>query len=141
MSFERPLHASQHCRHYSYVRGPDYGPRCACGIDLKAEGANVAPCMPMPAVTAPVCAWREEFAAEEHAAWEEWSSARTVRMIVIMEKIPGNSTDRKNRPEWGKSGEFECPACPIGKVMWSRARSNGHVHAYCTTPGCFSVMQ
>jgi hypothetical protein len=146
MSFERPLPASQHCRHYSYVRGENYGPRCACGVDLSRAGDEslpdspvLKPCLPDPPASG--CAWREEYTAEEHAAWAEWCEERTVRMLLAMAKIPGNSNDRKNRPEWGNSGEFECPACLTGKVMWSRARVNGHVRAYCTTPGCFSVMQ
>ena len=139
---ERPLHASHHCRHYEYVRAEkDWGPKCAAGIDLQCAGANVAPCMPEPASTAPVCAWREEHTDAERAAWKAWVDERAGRMIVILAQIPGSSRDKKNKPFWGQSGEFKCLACEGGTVRWSRARVNGHVRAACTTLNCFGVIE
>src|SRR5690606_525735 len=38
------------------------------------------------------------------------------------------------------SGEIPCPACKSGVVRWSRASSNGHVHAQCTN-GCAAWME
>lgn len=38
-------------------------------------------------------------------------------------------------------GSFDCPACGTGKVRFGRARTNGHLHAACSTPQCFAVMQ
>jgi len=38
------------------------------------------------------------------------------------------------------AGTIECPKC--GKTMrWSRARSNGHVHAHCEAEECLSWME
>jgi hypothetical protein len=139
MTFEKPLHATQHCRHYSYEHGGDGGPCCAAGIDLRAPDTWLGICMP-PRPTAPsLCAWREEFTPAEDEAWERWFKARTLRMAAVMAVIPGDSTDRKNKPEWGNSGSFACPACEVGTVKWVRASSNGHLHAACSTPGCFVV--
>ncbi len=137
MSFARPLPASNHCRHYDYVMGE--GPRCGRGVDLSAPGA-ARPCMPDSNV-AVACNLREEHTEAERAAWTAWCNERAGRMILILADIPGSSRDEKNRPEWGKSGEFPCPACEGGKVRWARARSNGHVHAACTTPNCFGIIE
>jgi predicted RNA-binding Zn-ribbon protein involved in translation (DUF1610 family) len=151
-TFERPLRATQHCRHYSYrntglagLRSGDHGgPQCALGIDLSAPGASKA-CMP--AGTFPAlphdqqCASRADYTAAERAEWKRWTDSRLERMRTIMPMIPGSSADTKKREHWGDSGSFACPACGTGTVRWSRARSNGHVHAVCTTPNCFGVME
>ena len=131
---DKPIHASHHCRHYSY----EGGPRCACGIDNSL--ANTA-CMPVPFPETrrfEPCSWREEYTFDERIAWGQWKAERFSRMIAVMAEIPG-SFDKKE--SWGKTGDFPCPACLTGKVLWTRARVNGHVHAYCTTPNCFQVMQ
>lgn len=39
------------------------------------------------------------------------------------------------------AGTITCPACNAGTVSWSRARSNGHVHARCSTPDCAAWME
>ena len=39
------------------------------------------------------------------------------------------------------SGEIACPICGTGKVRYSRAAYNGHVHAGCTTQGCVRWME
>jgi hypothetical protein len=135
MIFARPKPAGHHCRHYEY----NDGPQCARGIDLSGFGAAQV-CMPDSKV-AVCCEMREEHTAEERTAWEAWRNERAGRMILILAQIPGSSRDRKNKPEWGKSGEFACPACEGGKVRWARARSNGHVHAGCSTPDCFGIIE
>lgn len=38
------------------------------------------------------------------------------------------------------SGEVKCPKCG-GALRWSKAKSNGHVHGACKTPGCLRWMQ
>lgn len=146
MTFTRPPHASQHCRHYSYsgsILSDGGGPKCARGVDLsgRAAGGQVAvACMPA-SRAAVACELREEHTDEERATWKAWRDERAARMILVLAEIPGSSRDKKNRPEWGKSGEFPCPACEWGTVRWARARSNGHVHAACTTPGCFGIIE
>lgn len=55
--------------------------------------------------------------------------------------------DRSNMNRWGKqanyfagAGEIDCPVCKAGKLRYSRASSNGHVHAACTS-GCVAWME
>lgn len=138
MSFARPNPAGHHCRHYSYEPA-GAGPTCARGVDLSAPAA-CQPCMP-DSKAGVACELREEHTEEERAAWKAWRDERAVRMINILAQIPGSSRDKKNRPEWGKSGNFPCPACDGGTVRWVRARSNGHVHAACSTDGCFGIIE
>ena len=149
---ERPLRATHHCRHYSYRNtglaglrsGDPGGPQCALGVDLSAPRAS-KPCMPPG--TFPFqegdrpCPLRENFTDAERAEWKRWTDSRLQRMGVVLQAIPGSSADRKKREHWGETGSFPCPACKTGTVRWSRASSNGHVHAACTTPNCFSVME
>lgn len=129
---DRPPVARQHCRHYRYHDAPT----CAVGKDLTAPGTYRC-CMPNPADP---CDKREEWTKEERAATVAWGDERMLRMVVIMQAIPG-SGDKKKRDGWGKSGRLPCPACKTGTVSWSRARNNGHLHAACSTLWCFSIMQ
>jgi len=129
----RPLHANDHCRHYDYVRGE--GPKCACGVDLPG---SVLHCLPNPPTA---CGWREEYTDAERATWKAWVDDRSLRMFLILAQIPGSSRDKKNKPEWGKSGSFPCPACVNGTVSWFRVKYNGHVRAACTTQFCCEFME
>jgi hypothetical protein len=38
-------------------------------------------------------------------------------------------------------GEIDCDYCKTGKLRFSVARSNGHVHAHCSTRLCLSWME
>ena len=38
-------------------------------------------------------------------------------------------------------GEMDCPICKTGKLRYSRAAYNGHVHAKCSTNGCVAWME
>ncbi len=40
----------------------------------------------------------------------------------------------------GGGGVMECPVCK-GRLRYSRAASNGHIHARCSTEGCVSWME
>ena len=39
------------------------------------------------------------------------------------------------------AGEMKCPVCNTGKLRYSRAGYNGHVHAACTTENCVRWME
>lgn len=135
--FDPPLRATSHCRHYSYNRDPgrDPGPTCALGVDLTGPGASRS-CWPVDTSTGAGvgCDRREEYTDDERAAWQVYADARVARMRLIVPLIPGKKDGR------GKSGSFACPACG-GTVRWSRAASNGHVWAACSTPNCFSIIE
>lgn len=128
----RPPTARQHCRHYHYrIPRPfssDVGPHCSAGVDLSAPGAS-GMCMPPPFKDG--CSRRSEWTEEERAATEEWSREHMARMRLIMEQIPRDAYE----------GSFPCPACGTGMVSFARARSNRHLHAGCSTPLCFRILQ
>lgn len=73
------------------------------------------------------CDVREEWTDAERLAWTDEHLART---LYILSKIPKDS-----------GGIIKCPGCGVGTLRFSRARSNGHLHAHCSTPYCFSIMQ
>ena len=124
----KPPHASKHCRNYSYELGlRGRGPLCAAGVDLSGPGA-ARPCMPSPA--GDPCPQRSEFTDAERAAWRAAVDRRLERMAVALSSIPSI----------GAVGHVRCAACGEGEIRWSRA-PNGHLHASCSTPDCFSVMQ
>lgn len=39
------------------------------------------------------------------------------------------------------SGEIDCPICKSGKLRYSRATYNGHVHAACSNEQCVRWME
>lgn len=124
----KPPIARQHCRHYGYEIGSrGRGPQCAVGLNNSGFGGSL-PCMPAPTVD---CASRQEWTADERAAWAAWDAEHRERMLVILTSIPRD----------GYQGAMRCPGCGIGIVRWSRARSNNHLHAGCSTPNCFGIMQ
>lgn len=41
----------------------------------------------------------------------------------------------------GVSGVIDCPVCKTGKLRFSRAALNGHVHAACSTETCVRWME
>lgn len=125
----KPPIARQHCRHYSYGfgLGPDRGPGCAAGVN-NSEAGGVLPCMPDPKVP---CPSREDWTSEERQTWRAWQEAHMVRMLTVMAEIPSAGFD----------GQMQCPGCGVGTLRWTRARSNRHLHAACSTPNCFQVIQ
>ena len=144
VKFNKPPHATQHCRHYSYKMAPEdtRGPCCAKELDLTAPRA-VQACMPKsvaPRPLARVCDQREEYTATEREAWKKFQTESMGRLITILAVIPG-SVDTRDKEYWGKTGELVCPACETGTVRWTRAPNNGHLWASCSTPNCFGVIQ
>lgn len=67
-----------------------------------------------------------------------------------MENDPNvKPVDVANEHRWHKpqdnyytgSGEMVCPVCQTGRLRYSRANYNGHVHAACSTTGCVRWME
>jgi isoaspartyl peptidase/L-asparaginase-like protein (Ntn-hydrolase superfamily) len=96
---------------------------------MSAPGSAL-PCMPPDSQRGASCPRREDWSEEERAAWEAWSSHHCERMLAVFAALPGDNF-----------GKFPCPACGTGTVSYVRSRSNGHLHAACSTPHCFAVMQ
>ena len=86
--------------------------------------------MPPDSQRGATCERREDWTEKERAAWEAWSVHHVERMVRVFAEMPKEG-----------DGRFACPACGTGIVSYARARSNGHLHAACSTPQCFAVMQ
>ena len=127
----------RHCRHYSYDRSNlsmvTRGPKCAAGIDLSAPGASKC-CWPEPRGT---CSKREGYTQEERRAKAEEQVAGLERTAKALTLIPPRTSGAVLGPT---SGQLDCPNCS-GRITWARARSNQHLHAACSTPGCFAIME
>ena len=50
-----------------------------------------------------------------------------------------NPMEQKNC--FSGAGEMACPVCKTGKLRYSRAGYNGHVHAACSTDTCVRWME
>lgn len=128
----RPAPAGDHCRHYSFdlqaLRSGGAGPCCALGLDLSAPGASTL-CMPETHRKG-VCGLRQDHGAEERAAWKAWQQQSIERSLRVLAAIPS-----------GPHGEFPCPACGNGTVRFVKAAVNGHLHAACSIPHCFQIIQ
>ena len=70
---------------------------------------------------------REKIAADWSAMFDNIMKAR--KRIVERHEISG---------KW--AGITKCPQCN-GKLHWSMARSNGHVHGQCETDNCLRWME
>jgi hypothetical protein len=78
----------------------------------------------------------EEIAADE-AEWERIAadSERKMRAVgPLVKRIKRENKGRSNR------GVEECPCCK-GKLHWTIAGYNGHVHMRCETDDCIAFME
>jgi hypothetical protein len=128
LAFDRPPHATNNCRHYSFERGKswsDSGPRCAVGVDLSVP-ATCGQCMPEPHGT---CAQREEWTDAERAAWRGAVDASKTRLIMSIAALPAPIP-------LCTSGSVECPNC-LGALHYSRWHRGAEI--CCGTPGCTSA--
>lgn len=116
---ERPIRATNHCKHYSYELGLQGGPRCAVGCDL-AAGGSTAKCMPEPNCQ---CDKREDYTDAERAAWKEHVAAGLAQGVIraggIVEPIPCY-TDRS----------YDCP-CGHGQAHVARGAARAYVTCSC----------
>ncbi len=119
---DKPIHANDHCRFYSYERGLGGGPRCAQGVDL--ERGSTRCCMPDQKEP---CGMRQEYTNEERHAWMEYVVRGTQRLAEAIAAIP-------EPIKVGTQGRTTCPHCS-GFLTWQRM-SNGHVWLQCTGPDC-----
>ena len=126
MAFDRPLRATRHCRHYSYVLPitlPNSGPHCAAGIDLSGVGMLATPCMPDATAS---CAKREDYTDAERAAWEKAKEERMARLGAAVQALPKAIPLRT-------SGVIDCPNCG-GRLHYSRWHRGAGIE--CETEFC-----
>ncbi len=113
VAFKRPLHATHHCRHYSFERSAkweDSGPRCAIGVDLSKPGA-CGMCMPE---RRGECMRREEYTEAERLAWSTARDEHQARLFSALAAIPHPIPMRTG-------GKMICPNCG-GDLRYARWR-------------------
>ena len=123
-SFEIPAHASDSCRHYSYERGLEGGPRCALAIDLSAPGAS-RPCWASSKGES-TCAKREEHTDAEKQAWDVARTEGMTRLVAAIGALPAPLP-------LGETITVECPNC-IGRIQAVPTTKGAFVE--CSTPNC-----
>lgn len=124
-----------------------FGKPCAAGVDAVmsfCDGNRFgwikrAPCF-KDNVDAPHCPAREfptpEEVAEADAAFEAHVADFTKFMPIARANIVRIAEETKT-----SGGVIDCPKCGGHRLRWSRARSNGHVHAQCETADCLGWME
>lgn len=119
------------CRHFTGVQND----ACAIGVryaDVRVvpEGGGMYqfPCL----LDTATCPSVSVYTAEELAEQER----ETAKAIL------GFTKARAAIVEHGQaSGILDCPVCGKGQLGYSKAASNGHIHAACSTPGCVRWME
>lgn len=86
------------------------------------------------------CSLQEFPTPEEIEESEKWMAERFANVgkarLAIVEHLGGPW--KRGTP--GASGEIPCPVCG-GKLRFSRAGYNGHIHAACSTEDCVRWME
>lgn len=137
---------SIHCKHY---RGREmfWGKPCAAGVDpilSFCDGERFgwvkrAPCFKTntDAPHCPACVYPTQ--AEVDAQY----AALEARMDDFVKHMPKarEAILEIARETNASTGMIDCPKCGGNRLHWSRARSNGHVHAQCETADCLGWIE
>lgn len=126
------------CKHYNGFSG---NTTCRAGLDygvFKTTPHSETPCLNREKCEA--CLKSEYRTKEDIERETNEMNARIARMGVVRLAIVEACGGPWKSGTAGKSGTIECPNCK-GQVSFSRASSNGHIHARCNTPGCASWME
>ena len=65
---------------------------------------------------------------------------KDIQQVLTVRKAILEHLQARQAGPYGQ-GIISCPVCQTGKVAFSRASSNGHVWARCTTEGCVRWME
>lgn len=114
------------CRHFNGVQNN----RCRADVEYHSLVGRL-PCVADPGENIAKCNLCDRYSDEEVSAIKarrRESIAFVIAAISEIAKIEGSF------------GEIECPKCK-GRLNWTRASYNGHVHAKCKTDKCVSFLQ
>lgn len=126
------------CVHFTGFRP---GGACKAGIEYESfPTPRLLPCIPAfkdaEAHLRPACPKFQALGMEavlkedeEHDVW--FARTNTARAAIVAHF---KATDRS-------AGGIPCPVCQSGELHYSIARSNGHVHAKCTSANCLNWME
>jgi ssDNA-binding Zn-finger/Zn-ribbon topoisomerase 1 len=143
------------CRHYS-VDGMKK--RCALDIDIRAlvggDDVGWATRLPCSIFTEAkngqrsTCESRSQYTREEAEAMVDKEDKFYTQALVAIEAAHEDALakgfgmpTKKNPHLKGGQSELNCPICKEGKIRYTVAVYNGHMHACCTTPNCVRWME
>lgn len=120
------------CRHFNGIQHDT----CDIGVSYDSvrgtEKPYKFPCL----YDAGACDKLSRLTDEEVAAREREITASIANIEVARDAVVTDAAGKT-----GISGAMDCPICKTGKLRYSIARSNGHIHAGCTTPKCVRWME
>lgn len=144
------------CKHYDGINHTDPEKRCRAGVLMSSvtvdrpyryryEGdrgtpytsGHSYPCFTDSDPHAACSCEKREFRTQKEN--DERYAEMMTHLNGVMEVRVAILADAKERQI--DSGEVFCPVCATGKVRYSIAESNGHVHARCSTDGCVGWME
>jgi hypothetical protein len=112
------------------TRLPCHGPEYRTGLGNPLPRAD----------TVSVCDKRQEPTPEEIAADERAMKESMERYGKARAAIVAHLGGPWKKGASGASAVIDCPCC-AGKLQFSRAGYNGHIHARCSTAGCVAWME
>jgi len=128
------------CRHFNGIQNK----KCEAGVPYQEGSMTVAaPCLPQfingretwPCTLFAIMS-REE--AEKKADERMFLVERTTRAMTA---VVADAESKGLKKGHGGYGEIACPACGDGRLSYSVASYNGHIHGRCSRKGCVSWMQ
>ena len=135
--------AMDSCRHFNGIQHKV----CEKGVAYEHSGEqwknSTMPCIPRHVNGRPTwpCEFFEIMSVQD-------AEKEADERIVIMErgiKARHAAKDDAKSKGYGKGhggyGAVDCPCCEGGKLQYSVASYNGHMHGRCTTKGCVSWME
>lgn len=129
------------CKHY---RGMHEKEACEAGIRFDSLAGHRQPgffdSCPCFGPNGSKCDKAEYPTAEEMAAHEAEMKVRFENTGKARGAIVEHLGGPWKRGTPGSSGKIDCPICG-GKLRFSRAGYNGHIHAACSTEGCVRWME
>jgi hypothetical protein len=135
------------CVHFS---GYDPDRRCKAGVPYNRLAPRLLPCIPAfdsaKEGQRPTCPHFVALGMEAVLAQDAEDDAFSAKIDIARRAIVEDA--KKNHYPvagavcvGGVMGKPPCPVCNAGTLRYSIARSNGHIHAGCTTPDCVSWME
>jgi len=135
---EAPIRAIEgKCLHYNGTKND----LCEAGVNYEelASGEkpmfDVLPCFGKGLPCERECAKRLLPTKEQVQAWKQYTDARFAKLFEAIAII----TEQNNKDKNGR-GIIVCPACQ-GRLHYSVASYNGHIHGSCETQECLKWMQ
>lgn len=132
---------TEFCKHY---RAMSDHTTCEKGVaydDFKGLKFGERPCFEHDGIAPPGCPLAEFPTAEERAEMDREIDARFKDTMTARQAIVAHLGGAWKKGTLGATGEIDCPVCKKGRLRFSRAGYNGHIHAGCTTDKCVQWME